>query len=150
MKKYFVCSFYQEDSGISIDAICSTFEESFQAMLKDINEMLQSYAGTEDRAECDIYADSATMLVNGEVHCDWQIKPEEVSLTESEKGEIFRQISRENTKQDVLGWLEENSHSLSDAQVEELTSLVEKNHDCNVAYNAMLEATAEEYLQRKI
>lgn len=150
MRRFIVCDFYHEDCSINIEAVCATFEEAFQAMLKDINEMLQNYAGTEDNAECNIYADSATMMVNAKVLCDWKIQFGEVTLTDSEKGEIFRQVNRENTKQDVLDWLDENSHTLTDAQLEELTALVEKNHDCNVAYNAMLEATAEEYLHRKI
>ena len=88
MKRFVVCDYYHENCEINIDAICDTFENAFQAMLKDINEMLQSYAGTEDNAECNIYADSATMLVNGEILFDWQIRKADVSLTDSEKGEI--------------------------------------------------------------
>ena len=152
MERFVVCDFYHEDCSVNIDAVCATFEDAYKAMLKDINDLLEDYSDTEEKAEANIYANSAMVTIDGDVICDWRIRPVELELTASEEGEIFRKLSRENIKQDVCGWLEENWqnwYSLSAAQVEELTSLVEKNLDCNVPYNAMLEATAEEYLHSR-
>ena len=149
MERFVVCDFYHEDCSVNIDAVCATFEDAYKAMLKDINDLLEDYSDTEEKAEANIYANSAMVTIDGDVICDWRIRPVELELTASEEGEIFRKVSRENIKQAVCGWLEENWqnwYSLSAAQVEELTSLVEKNLDCNVPYNGMLEARAEEYV----
>ena len=147
MERFVVCDFYHEDCSVNIDAVCATFEDAYKAMLKDINDLLEEYSDTEEKAEANVYANSATMIVDGDVVCDWRICHTEVQPTPAEEEDVFQRVRRKHIKLDVTDYLEGTTYVCGENIIDELAALVEKNHDCEVPYNAMLAATVEEYFQ---
>lgn len=149
MKKFLLCDFYHEDRSINIDAVCATFEDAFQAMLTDIIVCLKEYFETEEKAEANIYANSATMTVDGDVVCDWRICHAEIQPTTSEEEDIFQKVRRKHIKLDIIDFLEGTTYVCDGATIDKLATLIEKNQDYNVPYNNMLADTVEGYFQDK-
>lgn len=146
MKRFLVCNFCHDDCSVNANAVRTTFEEAFQTMLQSINRLLKEYSSAGRDVKSSIYADSAVIIIDGDVVYDWKIQPIDVQPTEEEAEETFRKVRHQHIVREVIGYLNGTTHICSASTIDAIAELMVRKEDRDIPYNDFLEFTVEQYL----